>query len=753
MYPILTALNSRGQMPGRSAALAVIVAGIVFFSASAGADNPWNPWSQIGLFGSNDLQRAEAEAFLPWGNETTLGFLEVRGNLLTDDFDDLELEGNFAIGVRHMLNNGVNLGLWSGADVRELKSNNTFWQVSGGIEVLHDAFDFRANGYAPVTGSRKAAAGSAKVSFSGGAISMSGGREVPMAGYDAEVGLRVPLEGAGLDRDKHELRFFAGAFHFFDDDAPDDIAGPKARLQYQLFDVVSALPGSRLILHGGMRWDDVRHDHWEGGVQLRFPLSWGYADNTPVATAQARQSRRMVEPIARDTDLVTSKSNGEGVLDAITRTPFSRVATVTAGVDTITAVSDATGPDSLLIANGDFTDPASLGVRRTLVGGGTTIAVEGSESGAIGYFSTPGAPATLTHTAMSPITTFNGSGIHLAGFDLTGGGSSSVAVSGNHGVLIPVVDFTNAVTQTWMRDIGQNGIRSSGAGVGDRNLILDRLTVENGSSQAIYLVGSGSGDRSLTATNSTFRDIGSDAIFFGEFVAGNDWGRFDNVEISDIDGTGIYFNGGGGDSVAILRDSSISNTRNEALFMRNTSDGNMVADLENVELFDIDDEAIYLEGSDSVLSRTARLRNVQIRDADSRALHMACFGSGFCSATLDHVSIMNTGSHGLRFSGDGNGNRSFVLDDVQIHDTGSDAIWFSTPSGGSLNVALDDIAISGVVGDGDDALLSSDGGNINGEVQNEATNIPDLCAGTFTGTVDFDGNDAAKITNGVGCVP
>ena len=50
--------------------------------------NPWNPWLQIGLFGSNDLHRGEAELFLPNGNDTTIAFLDLRGNFFTEDFDE-----------------------------------------------------------------------------------------------------------------------------------------------------------------------------------------------------------------------------------------------------------------------------------------------------------------------------------------------------------------------------------------------------------------------------------------------------------------------------------------------------------------------------------------------------------------------------------------------------------------------------------------------------------------------------------------
>ena len=53
--------------------------------SSSNAKNPWNSWLQLGLIGSNDLNRAEGELFLPNGNDTTLAFLDIRGNFFTED--------------------------------------------------------------------------------------------------------------------------------------------------------------------------------------------------------------------------------------------------------------------------------------------------------------------------------------------------------------------------------------------------------------------------------------------------------------------------------------------------------------------------------------------------------------------------------------------------------------------------------------------------------------------------------------------
>jgi len=41
-----------------------------------------------------------------------------------------------------------------------------------------------------------------------------GGAEVPLWGFDGEMGVRVPLEMAGLDPHNAELRLYGGGFYF-----------------------------------------------------------------------------------------------------------------------------------------------------------------------------------------------------------------------------------------------------------------------------------------------------------------------------------------------------------------------------------------------------------------------------------------------------------------------------------------------------------------------------------------------------------
>lgn len=660
-------------------------------SQTASAENPWNPWSQVGLFGSNDLDRAEVEAFLPWGTETTLGFLNVRGNFLTDDFDDLEMEGNFALGARHMLGNGVNLGLWAGTDVRELESHNIFWQLSGGIEVLHDAFDFRANGYAPVTDSKRARSGSAGVTVAGGTVVMSGGREVPMSGYDAELGARVPVESFGMDRDRHELRAFVGGFHFFDDEAARDLAGPKTRLQYQLLDALPGLPGSRLVVHGGMRWDDVRDDHWEGGIQLRFPLSWGGTPNKPIATAEARQTRRMLEPIVRDVDIVSSGSGRESVRDALTDVPFERVVEVTAGADTITNVSTAAGDNSLVVAHGDFVGTQTLEGAQTLLGGGEAIQVRGSESGVVAYLVAPGAGASLTESGAAEVLVLGGTRNHVSGLSLFGGGGRSTQLADNTGIFAGNGPFSGAFTNLELEDLGRNGIDVDSGG-SDTSVVFRDVDIENANNNGINV----GGDRfDASFQDVEVRNVGAAGFRLHGDGNGDMRVDFDRISVADTGRAGLQVTGGAFGSVGSVR----ADFRNVDVTDAGRESISVITNGVEVDVF-MEDLVLRDSGRQGIDIRhdggTVRLNRVDI-DGNSVAEGISIGARGDSVSELTNVSVSDVAWDGILF-GDAPGeafDHSIRIDNVSLTDIGRTGIAFHGFDG-DASVVIHDANLTGI---------------------------------------------------------
>jgi hypothetical protein len=98
----------------------------------------WNSWASLGGAWNSDTESfGEFVIFAPfWQDSDSLFFAEARGRYFEDDL----LAGNAALGLRQMTDSGFNLGGWLGLDVFQSVSDNTFGQVSGGIEALSNLF-------------------------------------------------------------------------------------------------------------------------------------------------------------------------------------------------------------------------------------------------------------------------------------------------------------------------------------------------------------------------------------------------------------------------------------------------------------------------------------------------------------------------------------------------------------------------------------------------------------------------------------
>ncbi|MCG8560849.1 MAG: inverse autotransporter beta domain-containing protein, partial [Hyphomicrobiales bacterium] len=233
-----------GRLAGIAAAFAFacLVAGPAL-AGGPSAPKKWLPWIEGGGFLSSERHRAESNLFAPiWQSSVALVFFQGTGKYFEDDIQ----EGNFALGFRKMQRSGWNLGLWGGYDVRHTEEDNTFHQIAFGFEALSDRWDVRANGYVAVS-DPETSPDTARVFLSGSTIFMTGGEEVPLSGFDGEVGYKLfstrGHHGGGLKDGparqgrSHELRVYAGGFYFDDGDALEEVAGPRARIEWRIDDV------------------------------------------------------------------------------------------------------------------------------------------------------------------------------------------------------------------------------------------------------------------------------------------------------------------------------------------------------------------------------------------------------------------------------------------------------------------------------------------------------------------------------------
>ena len=156
-----------------------------------------------------------------------------------------------------MTQSGWNLGAWGGLDVRSTEVDNSFWQLSGGLEALSVKWDARANFYVPTT-DPQASPELAEVKLKGNNIFMIGGEEVALYGVDGELGYLLFGSPQTKPGTRHELRVYGGAFWFDHSDAIHEVAGPKARIEWRIDDVIANWAGSRLTLDAGYSNDEVR---------------------------------------------------------------------------------------------------------------------------------------------------------------------------------------------------------------------------------------------------------------------------------------------------------------------------------------------------------------------------------------------------------------------------------------------------------------------------------------------------------------
>ena len=137
------------------------------------------------------------------------------------------------------------------------------------MEALSDNLDVRLNGYLAIS-DPKGSPGLASAVIEGGQVFLLGGQEVPLSGVDGEVGFRIPLDGLGIDAQRHALRAYAGGFFFDDKDAFEKVAGPKSRVEWRIHDILESIPGSLLALATEWRSDSVRGGNVEVGLMFKL---------------------------------------------------------------------------------------------------------------------------------------------------------------------------------------------------------------------------------------------------------------------------------------------------------------------------------------------------------------------------------------------------------------------------------------------------------------------------------------------------
>lgn len=387
------------------AALALSLAPAFVQAQPVSPDIPpkWGPF--IDFEGKIGTRRnlGEGDLFVPLRqNRDTLIFGDIRAR-----FDDgSNREGNFGVGIRHMLETGWNLGAYGYFDRRRTGLGAEFSQATFGAEALSLDWDARINGYQPIgprlknldgtTNSSAALVGTAVEIITNGIQR----QEIALGGVDAEIGWRAPLFDAA---DTTQLRLYGGAYRFAAEGV-HTVQGPRARIDL----TIDALPflwdGTRLEFGLEGQHDGPRGTQGFALIRLRIPLQiFGRESPPPLSPME----RRMTDRVVRDIDIVSQTRS-------TVTTPLVERAVLANGqaLSSVTTLDSATttgaqlpgaiavaGANSTVILTGQFITTAvtTLNSGQTLIGGGGTLAVHGA-SGYTATFMAPGRAGSIAGT-------------------------------------------------------------------------------------------------------------------------------------------------------------------------------------------------------------------------------------------------------------------------------------------------------------------------------------------------------------------
>jgi hypothetical protein len=207
--------------------------------------------------------------------------------------DKGRLGGNAGLGYRYFddtITRVIGGSLWYDLDDT---SRATFQQVGLSLETYGEMWDARANLYLPVGDNSEVLnsfvnPGSARYSGHSILFDQTTVSVVAMKGFDTEVGVPLPTEFG----DKHDIRAYAGMYHFTESDVPD-IWGWKTRLE------VNVIPQVEVQIQGS--GDDVY------GTNLMVGVGWAYSGPMYAKPEQARKSPygRMGEWVRRNYNIVS----------------------------------------------------------------------------------------------------------------------------------------------------------------------------------------------------------------------------------------------------------------------------------------------------------------------------------------------------------------------------------------------------------------------------------------------------------------
>lgn len=540
-------------------------------------------------------------AFPTFGRNTSITHAELFPYLLDDNqmfFGDFrmfltnygQLGGNVGLGYRTRPWGGTNIfgaSLWYDADD---SLGDLYQDVGISLEHYGELFDLRLNGYVPVgTTEQELADRLVNPRFVGNGmvydrVLVYG---TALGGVDYEVG--VPLPSTVLRQ--HNLRFYAGAYHF-GGNGVDLINGGKLRLEGSIIPSVEAQVA-------------VTSDSYFG-TNVTLGVSWTYFGGFErTETNQALRYDRMGEFVNRNYNVIVGKRKdvtvGVTAINPNTNLPYVIQHVGPGGNSSGTpddpwgtiAAAQAAGGDVIIVHAGTIiTEAIVLQDGEVIIGQGNGMQDYLNVAG----YGAVAVPKVGTSTNAPVIQGVSGNAVTLANDSVFAG--FIIDSPSGHGI------FANGVHDAVVSNVQINGAGGDGLFVqnGTGDFLFHDVVVKNAAGAGLHVLGGAAdirytgrietnvghsvliadtADGLVDLTDAIIKDEGGDGVR----LLNNDGDVIlDNVTVTDASGIGVEIRGGEG-AVTLLNDTKITDAAGAALVIAEREGNTLVnhADIEGAD--------------------------------------------------------------------------------------------------------------------------------------------------------------------------
>jgi hypothetical protein len=682
--PIAALLCAASSLALSSAAQADAIGPTVEITLGGGQEN--------GAIGGFDI-------FLPFAiGDGSIAFGDLRGHMNNDQM----YQASVGLGWRMNLDGVWTVGAYGFYDYLRSERDNDFHQISAGAELLSRDWTFRVNGYLPFGDKYGSAADANAAMVEAGRLVFRAGQEQALAGFDGEVGFRLPMFEANSPA---QMMIYGGGY-WYDGDKLDDITGVSGRAELSFADLPGFTQGSTFSVSAGFTYDNEDKAEAQFLARLRIPL--GKAG--PALSARDPLMQR-VERATYIRTGVGATGDAEDAIYADTGNVVGNVRTISSATGNAAAINAAVadaGENALILADGVMQLDQALLLQsgQFIVGGQGGLEIIGARSGGSAIFSRDGVETRLvgTNANADVLAMANESGAVGLGVR---GGRDGVVASGVSDILIRDLDIA---------ETGSHGIyltEMSGALI--ENTDIHDLTICTNNSTCEFSIFDPS--RSVpntaislfSATDVTIRDVAISNVTYGIFA---------NAEFEDNDDWQSY--APNPTSGLTIENVSITNTRREAVqfvgvedaSIRNLTIDNSMAERTMDLMVMMSSSGITMDGLTLIGGVNAlqfigpsgfanpasdiQISNVVI-DGPSRSGIM--FNMGASDISFSNVVIRNAEDHGIYMYGP---SMSFFMptenisfENVVVESSGLEAVHLS----GILGNISGDIAVGQSGGD------------------------------------------------------